>query len=91
MSAGARRPERPESADIAFTAEVRARQLRFREAPETRTEFTGAPAYESATDSDRVNLPQRVEKDITYRDVRVDYQLAVKVIYRPQADSDGVR
>jgi hypothetical protein len=90
MSAGARRPERPES-DIVFTAEVRARQLRFREAPETRIEFTGAPAYESATDSDRVNLPQRVEKDVTYRDVRVDYQLDVKVCYPPQADSDGVR
>ena len=90
MSAGGRRPERPESADITFTAEVRAQQLRFGEMPETRTEFTGAPAYESATDSDRVNLPQRVEKDVTYRDVRVHYRLAVKVIYRPQAESEQV-
>ncbi len=83
MSAEARRPELPESADITFTAEVRARQLKFGDVPETRTEFTGAPAYESATDSDRVNLPQRVEKDVTYRDVRVDYRLAAKVLYRP--------
>ena len=43
-----------------------------REAPETRTEFTGFPAYESASGSDRGNLPERVETDVTYRDVRVD-------------------
>jgi hypothetical protein len=91
MSAGARRPERPVSADIGFTAEVRARQLRFGEVPQTRTEFTGFPAYESASGSDRVNLPERVETDVTYRDVRVDYWLAAKVIYQSQTDPDSAR
>lgn len=89
MSAGSRRPKPPGPADIAFTAEVRARQLRFGEVPETRTEFTGFPAYESASGSDRVNLPERVEKDVTYHDVRVDYWLAAKVIYQPQAGPDS--
>ena len=88
MSAGARRPEPPVSADIAFTAEVRARQLRFGEVPQTRTEFAGVTAHQSASGSDRANLPERVEKDITYRDVRVDYWLAAKVIYPFQADDD---
>ena len=79
------------SADIAFTAGVRARRLRFGEVPQTRTEFTGFPACESASGSDRVNLPERVEQDVTYRDVRVDYWLAAKVIYPSQADSDDGR
>ena len=78
-------------ADITFTAEVRARQLRFGEAPETRTEFTGFPAYESASGSDRGNLPERVETDVTYRDVRVYYWLAAKVIYQSRADPDSAR
>ena len=81
MSTGARGPEQLVSADISFTAEVRAAQLRFGEVPQTRTEFTGFPAYESGSGSDRGNLPERVEEDVTYRDVRVDYWLAAKVIY----------
>jgi hypothetical protein len=88
MSAGARGRERPVSADIIFTAEVRAEQLRFGEVPQTRTEFTGVPACQSASGSDRANLPEHVEKDVTYRDVRVDYWLAAKVIYPSQADDD---
>ena len=81
MSTGARRPEHLVPADISFTAEVRAAQLRFGEVPQTRTEFTGFPAFESASGSDRVNLPERVEPGVTYRDVRVVYWLAAKVIY----------
>ena len=89
VTAGARGPRRPESADIAFTAEVRAEQLMFHQVPQTRTEFTGVPAYESASGNERANLPERVEKDVTYRDVQVHYWLAAKVIYPSQADSDG--
>lgn len=91
MSAGARGPEPLVSADIAFTAEVRARQLRFGEVPQTRTEFTGFPAFESASGTDRVNLPERVEPDVTYRDVRVVYWLAAKVIYTSQAGPESAR
>jgi hypothetical protein len=91
MTVGAREPARPESANIAITANVGAEQLTFHEVPQTRTEVTGVPAYESASGNERANLPERVEKDVTYRDVRVHYWLAAKVIYPSQADSDGVR
>jgi hypothetical protein len=91
VTAGARGPTRPESADIAFTAEIGAEQLTFHEVPQTRTEFTGVPAYESASGNERANLPERVDKDVTYRDVRIHYWLAAKVIYPAQTDSDGVR
>jgi hypothetical protein len=73
MSSGARGRERSVSADITFTAEVRAEQLRFGEVPQTRTKFTGVPACQSASDSDRANLPERVEEDVTHHHVRVDY------------------
>ncbi|MGH8868295.1 MAG: hypothetical protein ACRDYU_09895 [Actinomycetes bacterium] len=74
------RPRRPESADVELTATVRARELRFEEAPETRVEFTGEPGHESANGSDRANLPEHVEPWVTYRDVRVDYRLAARVL-----------
>ena len=81
------RPNRPESADITFTAEVSAEQLRFDEVPETSVTFTGAPQHESASGSDRANLPERVKAAVTYRDVQVDYRLASRLFLPPEAGS----
>jgi len=80
-----RRPKRPGNADITITASVSARQLRFGEVPQTRTEFSGTPGHESASGSDRANLPQLVEKDVTYRNVRVNYRLASALLYPGEA------
>lgn len=85
-----RRPRRPDNADITVTARVRARQLRFGEVPQSSTEFTGAPGHESASGSDRANLPERVEKDISYRDVQVDYWLAAALRYPAEPAAQSV-
>ena len=85
MGHGKRRPDNP---DITVTATVRARWLRFCEVPQTNTQFAGTPGHESASGSDRANLPERVEKDITYRHVRVDYWLATALRYRVEAGRD---
>jgi hypothetical protein len=84
------RPSRPEKADISFTAEVGARELRFHDAPNTRVEFSGSPGHESASGSDRRNLPQRVRPTVTYRDVQVDYRLVAKLTWEPDQD-DQIR
>lgn len=81
-----RKPKRPGDADITVNASVRARQLRFGELPQTRTEFSGTPGHKSASGSDRVNLPQRVEKDITYRHVLVNYRLASALLYPAETE-----
>ena len=46
------------------------------EVPETKVEFFGNPGHESEHGDRRKNLPDEVEADKTYRDVRVDYRLA---------------
>ena len=76
-----RRPRRLANADITFTATVKARQLRFGEVPQTGTEFSGTPQHEAGSGSERANLPEPVEKDVTYRNVRVDYWLASALVY----------
>jgi hypothetical protein len=83
-------PRRPDNADITVTARVRARQLRFGEVPQISTDFTGTPGHESASGSDRANLPERVEKDMTYRHVRVDYWLAAALRYPAEAAAQSV-
>ena len=58
---------------------MQANQLRFDERPQTEVCFFGEPGHESASGSDRTNLPERVEPGVTYRDVRVDYRLASRL------------
>ena len=74
-----KRPSRPHSADIELVASVEADQLRFDEPPETEVRFFGEPGHESASGSDRTNLPEKVEAGVTYRNVRVDYRLATRL------------
>ena len=75
-----RRPTRPKEIDLEFAATVQAQELRFADAPETGVSFTGNPAYHSASGSDRTNLPDRVQPGMLYRDVKLDYRLAAKLI-----------
>jgi hypothetical protein len=82
-----KRPKRPRRPDVEFTASVNADELRFREVPDTDVQFFGEPGHESASGSDRENLPEKVDPDVTYRDVRVDYRLATRV--RASKPNDG--
>jgi hypothetical protein len=71
-----RRPDKPENPDIEFTADVKARKLRFEEVPETEVRFPGHPERESASGTDRENLPDEVEPGVTYRNPKVRLRIA---------------
>ncbi|WP_433473773.1 hypothetical protein ACQPZP_33945 [Spirillospora sp. CA-142024] len=64
---------------IRFTANVKADELRFDEAPESSVVFTGDAADESTSGSTRTNLPDEVEENVTYRDVQVHYKIEAKL------------
>lgn len=68
-------PDRDGPADIAFTAHVTGRRLRWHEDPDTEVSFDGTEGFRSRSDSRRVNLPASVRARHTYRDVTVDYRL----------------
>jgi hypothetical protein len=82
-----RTPRRPEPADLDFRATVEAKELRFDEVPETSVVFTGDPGNRSASGSDRTNLPDHVEAEVTYRDVRVEYSIYSTLIDQPLPDA----
>ena len=71
-----RRPVRPRNPDIEFTANIKARELYFEEVPETEVTFEGHPRRESASGTDRENLPDEVERGVTYRDPEVRLRIA---------------
>ena len=70
------RPDRPKNPDIEFTADVKAKELRFEEVPETEVRFSGSPGRESASGTDRENLPDEVEPGVTYRNPKVRLRIA---------------
>lgn len=63
------------SPDIEFTATVRADQLRFRERPNSDVRFSGTPGHKPVKWSRRTNLPNQVQVDVDYHDVRIEYTL----------------
>ncbi len=83
------KPKKPVKPDIEFGARVDAKEMRFKEVPETSVEFFGNPDHESEHGDRRTNLPEKVEKDKTYRNVRVDYRLASKLVYEEEEEQEG--
>jgi hypothetical protein len=63
---------------------VKAKRLRFKRVPETEVEFGGEPEHDSESGSERKNLPEEVEPDVTYRDVEVRWRAAAKIARREQ-------
>ena len=60
-----------EAADVAITARVKARELRFDVVPNPTVEFPGQPARETVWQAERENLPTPVEPGVTYRNIGI--------------------
>jgi len=85
------RRKHPDSIDapaIDIQADVKAKAVRFNEAPEAEAEFSGEtvdrtsedqPEIEAGSTTERENIPDEVEPGVTYRDVRIRWRAAAKV------------
>jgi hypothetical protein len=76
---GDRDLDRIKRPDIELGAVVKAKRLRFKQVPETKVSFRGKPDEDSVSGSERENLPDEVEPDVTYRDVRVRWRAAAEI------------
>ena len=74
-----------EHADLAITANVTARELRFEVVPNATVEFPGQPKRETVWDAQRQNLPRPVQPFTTYRDIGI--QLVITSVF---ADIDRI-
>jgi hypothetical protein len=69
-----------ESPDIEFTADVKAREMRFGKVPETEVQFWGRPERASVSETERKNLPEEVRRGVTYRNFSVRLRIATELI-----------
>lgn len=74
-----KRSDVSETPDIEITADVKTQRLRFEKTPETEVRFRGNSEHESVSGTERENLPERVERGVTYRDARVQLRIANEV------------
>lgn len=79
-------PDRIEDPDIEIGASVKAKRLRFRQRPKTRVDLHGElrglenhSELQTASGSERQNLPDEVEPGVSYRDVRVRWRAAARL------------
>ena len=79
-------PDRVKDADVEIGASVKAKRLRFRQKPKTQVELhgeldesAGHGELETASGSERQNLPDEVEPGVTYRDVSVRWRAAARL------------
>lgn len=68
------------SPDIDLTATVKARELCFDEVPDTEVRFWGHPERNSVSGTERENLPEKVQRGVTYRNVSVRLRIASELI-----------
>jgi hypothetical protein len=74
--------DRVERPDIEIGARVKAKRLRFKSKPKTDVRPHAEPDGETASGSERKNLPDEVEPGVTYRDVEVRWRAAAKIAGR---------
>jgi hypothetical protein len=72
--------------DVDVFTSVRAKELRFGAVPETRVWFEGEPGERSRSESERENLPEEVEPDVTYRDVAVRWRARSRIVHPAEPD-----
>jgi hypothetical protein len=76
-----------EIADVDVFTSVRAQELRFGSAPHVELRFEGEPAERSSSKTMRENLPDEVEADKTYRDIRVEWRARSRIVHPTDPDS----
>lgn len=60
-----------ENSDLVITATVHARELKFEIVPDPKVEFPGKPERQTVWESDRTNLPEKIEPGVTYRNIGI--------------------
>ncbi len=63
--------KRPATEDISITAQVRTKEVSFKRKPNTETRFCGSQELDTASGTERANIPYEVQPGVEYRDVEV--------------------
>jgi hypothetical protein len=73
--------------DIDFFTSVNAKELTFGRVPEKKVRYYGEPDHETEVEVERKNIPEDPEEGVTYRDVKVDWTVAQRIVHPTDEDA----
>jgi hypothetical protein len=75
--------------DLDFVTSVKAKEVKFGRVPEKRkVTYYGEPGHETDAEVERENIPEEPEAGVTYRDVKVSWSVAQRIVHPTDAE-DG--
>jgi hypothetical protein len=75
--------------DLDFFTSVKAKEVTFGRVPEKReVRYYGEPDHETEAEVERENIPEDPEVGVTYRDVKVNWSVAQRIVH-PIEDEAG--
>lgn len=74
--------------DLDFFTAVKARELTFGRVPEKKVSYEGDPDHETEVEVERENIPEDPEEGVAYRDVRVSWSVAQRIVHPTDAEDE---
>jgi len=68
--------------DLDFFTSVKAKEVKFGRVPEKRkVSYYGEPGHDTDARVERENIPEEPEAGVAYRDVKVDWSVAQRIVH----------
>lgn len=67
--------------DLDFFTSVKAKEMTFGRVPEKKVSYEGDPDHETEVEVERENIPEDPEAGVTYRDVKVSWSVAQRIVH----------
>ena len=75
--------------DLDFVTSVKAKEVKFGRVPEKRkVTYYGEPGHETDAEVERENIPEEPEAGVTYRDVKVSWSVAQRIVHPTDAEGE---
>lgn len=72
--------------DLDFFTSVKAKEVKFDRVPEKRkVGYYGDPGHDTDAEIERGNIPEEPEAGVTYRDVKVNWSVAQRIVHPTDA------
>ena len=75
--------------DLDFFTSVKAKELTFGRVPEKKVRDEGEPGHDPQVDVERENIPEEPEEGVAYRDVKVSWSVAQRIVHPTDADEQA--
>jgi hypothetical protein len=78
-------PKKGKRPDLEFSTSVKAEELEFGRVPEKKVRYYGDPAHDTDVEVERENIPEEPEEGVTYKDVKVTWSVAQRIVHPTDA------